>query len=67
MYIKKEALQTFRSQSFLYMCFYDYLYSLQLFIWISSSLNVQNAVMNAEARRAFVINGTFKSIPARRI
>lgn len=44
-----------------------YLYSSQLLISMSSMLIVQKAWMKALARRAFVINGMFRSMAARRI
>ena len=45
----------------------SYLYSSQLLIAMSSMLMVQNALMNALARRALVISGIFRSMAARRI
>ena len=45
----------------------SYLNSSQLFIGMSFTSIVQNALMNALARRAFVINGMLRSIAARRI
>ena len=44
-----------------------YLYSAQCFISILSSGIDVNAVIKADARRAFVINGTLRSMAARRI
>ncbi len=44
-----------------------YLYSSQLLMSMSSSFTVQNAVMKALARRGLVINGTLRSMAARRI
>lgn len=43
-----------------------YLYSAQLLMRISSGLCLQNAVMKAEAKRAFVTSGIFRSMAARR-
>gem|GEM_PF-4726382 len=47
--------------------FQNYLYSSQLLIAISSIVIVQNALINALAKRALVISGIFRSIAARRI
>ena len=44
-----------------------YLYSSQALIAKSSGVMVQKALINALARRAFVINGILRSIAARRI
>ena len=45
----------------------DYLYSSQLLMAMSSMVMVQNALINALAKRALVIKGIFKSMAARRI
>lgn len=44
-----------------------YLYSLHDFISMSSSLTRQKALMNADAKRLFVMSGTLRSMAARRI
>lgn len=49
--------RSFVRSLFFNLCSKIYLYSSQLLILISSTPMLQNAVMNAEARRALVNNG----------
>ena len=63
------AFSTRWKKDFLFMVWFvcDYLYSSQLLMAMSSMLIEQKALINALAKRAFVMRGMFKSIAARRI
>ncbi len=66
-YIHKYGKSKWISRICVYEYYKRYLYSSHDFMSMSSSFTLQKACMKELARRLFVINGTLRSIAARRI